>query len=51
MMDEIDPLPFILAEKLGKSLQEIDELPYSEIVAWRAFYRYRTEMEALHAKR
>lgn len=45
MYGEIDQLPFYLAEKLGKSLTEIDQLPYPEIVMWRAKLKYDYEME------
>lgn len=43
----VDPLDFILAEALGKSLGEIRALPNAEIVQWRAFFHWRKEMVAL----
>jgi hypothetical protein len=49
MLEEIDPIDFILAENLGMSLGQVRALPNSEIVEWRAFLRYRAEMQKLHS--
>jgi hypothetical protein len=50
MLEEIDPIDFLLAESLGKSLGEVRALPNSEIVEWRAFLRWRSEMQRLHSR-
>lgn len=50
MLGEVDTIDFLLAEALGKSLSEVRAMPNAEVVEWRAFYRYRTEMEKLHAR-
>jgi hypothetical protein len=47
MLGDLDPLDFLLAEGLGKTLGEIRALPNAEVVEWRAFYKYRSEMEKL----
>lgn len=49
MLGDLDPLDFLLAEKLGKTLAEIRALPNAEVEAWRAFHRVRGELEKLHA--
>lgn len=44
MLDHVDTFDFVLAEALGKSLGEVRGMPNSEIVEWRAFYKYRNAM-------
>ena len=43
----MDPFDFLLAEGLGKTLTELDEMPYREYLAWRAFYVYRNAQQEL----
>jgi hypothetical protein len=49
MLNTIDRFDFDLAESLGKTLGEVRSLPNSEVVQWRAFYRYRQAMSELHS--
>jgi hypothetical protein len=51
MLGAIDAFDFELALDLGKTLGEIRDLPNQEIVAWRAYYRVRNELQKLHAGR
>jgi len=51
MLGEIDALDFVLATRLGKSLEEIRELPNTEIVEWGAFLKYERAMQELHGGR
>lgn len=41
---EDDPLVFVLAEKLGKHLHEMD-MPQRDYVRWVAFYEWRAANE------
>lgn len=50
MLDEIDPLDYVLAENLGKTLAEIRAMPSRDFAEWRAFLYYRSEMQQLHSK-
>ena len=45
MLGERDQFDFILAEKLGKTLGEIHQMPNAEYVGWRAWYRYERAMD------
>jgi len=47
MEGALDPMDFVLAEKLHKSLAEVRAMPNAEIVQWRAFFHYRSEMQKL----
>ena len=44
MEGDLDPFEFVLAERLGKSLEEVRAMPNADFVAWRAFYVYRDSM-------
>ena len=44
------PFLFFLAEKLGKSVGEISQLPALELVRWQAYYAARNQQEELAAK-
>lgn len=49
-MGDVDDIDFHLAEGLGLSLGQVRALPESEIVEWRAFYKYRAAMDDLAAR-
>lgn len=51
MLETIDPLDYMLAIDLGKSLGEVRAMPNRDFAEWSAFYTYRSEMEKLHASR
>lgn len=51
MLEEIDALPFVLAERLGKSLGQVRAMPNAEIVEWRAFFKYRHALQELEMKK
>lgn len=44
-LGEDDPFQFVLAENLGKSLVELEDMPQSEYVRWVAFNGWRTAMQ------
>jgi hypothetical protein len=49
MLEEIDPLEFIVARDLGMTLAELDaRMGAGEWVRWRAFYVYEGAMKKLY---
>jgi hypothetical protein len=42
--EELDAFQFVLAENLGMTLGQLDEMPNAEYIAWRAFDAYRRAM-------
>lgn len=50
MEGELDPFVFVLAERLGITLGQLDEMPLAEFYQWAAFYEYRNAMQELAAK-
>lgn len=47
MEGELDPFDWLLAEKLGATIEEMQErLANREYLSWRAFYVYRDAMIA-----
>jgi hypothetical protein len=52
MEEEIDPFDWMLAEALGMTIGEMNErMSAREHTSWRAFWRYRSEMQKLAAQR
>lgn len=47
MEGEMDVFPFLLAEALGKTLEEIGQMANHEYIRWRAFYTYRRAMREM----
>lgn len=44
----MDAFDFVLAEALGKSLQEIRDMPNTDYLQWQAFYVYRNAQQKLN---
>lgn len=44
MTGEVDTLDFLVAEALGRTLEEVRALPQYEMTEWKAFYTYRAAM-------
>lgn len=44
MEEELDTFPFVLAMDLGRTLGEVDAMPYPEYLSWQAYYTYRAAM-------
>lgn len=42
---DVDVFRFILAEKLGRTVAEIDEMSHAEYVGWIAFHEARNASE------
>jgi hypothetical protein len=51
MEGEMDPFPFMLAEALGKTLIEIDDMSLREYIGWQAFYVWRDAQRELSEKK
>lgn len=51
MEDELDTFQFVLALDLGKTLAELDEMPFDEYLHWQAFYKWRAAMADFEQKR
>lgn len=48
MEGRLDPFDFVLAEKLGMTVEHmLTVMSNREYFMWRAFYRYRSELEKL----
>lgn len=47
----MDTFQFVLAQDLGKTLDELDAMPRREYLAWRAYYTWRASMQELEAKK
>jgi hypothetical protein len=49
MEGELDSFPFVLALDLGRTLSELNAMPYPEYIGWLSFYTYRAAMAAMEA--
>lgn len=47
---EMDLFGFFLADRLGKTMTELGEMPHSEYVAWSAYHKVRAQQEQLAMK-
>jgi hypothetical protein len=50
MEGELDVFDFILAETLGKTLEEVGSMSNNEYLRWKAFYVYRKAQQELASK-
>lgn len=48
MTGEADPLEYVLARDLGKTLAEVADMSHAEWVRWRAWYVYESAMKDLY---
>ena len=47
---EADIFLMYLADRLGKTLGELDDMPHAEYVAWASFHKVRQQQENLSRK-
>lgn len=47
----VDLFAFFLAEKLGKTLADLDDMPAIEYARWQSYYKVKQQQEELAAKR
>lgn len=50
MQGEGDTFLFVLAEKLHKTVSELEQLPYRELLAWRAYLDVQSTIGDLHRR-
>lgn len=49
--ESVDVFAYFLADKLGKTLAELDDMPCAEYAGWKSFHKVRNQQEELNAKR
>jgi hypothetical protein len=47
---DVDMFAFYLADRLGKTLAELDDMPCSEYTAWSSYHKVKTQQENLARK-
>jgi hypothetical protein len=47
---EVDVFEFYLADRLGKTLDEIRDMPHAEYVAWVSYHKVKQQQEDLAMK-
>lgn len=47
----VDVFAYYLADQLGKTLAELDDMPHAEYTGWKSFHKVRQQQEELNAKR
>lgn len=49
--EDVDAFAYFLADQLGKTLGELDDMPHAEYTGWKSFHKVRRQQEELNAKR
>ena len=47
---DVDLFAFYLADRLKKTLHEIEQMPHAEYVAWSSFHKVKQQQEQLAMK-
>lgn len=47
---DVEIFAFFLADRLGKTLAELDDMPHVEYVAWSSYHKVRQQQEQLAIK-
>lgn len=47
---DVDSFAFYLADRLGKTLAELDEMPAAEYLAWSSYHKVKQAQEDLQRK-
>ena len=47
---DVDMFAFFLADRLGKTLGEVQDMPYAEYLAWSSFHKVKQQQEQLALK-
>lgn len=47
---DVDLFAYFLAEKLGKTLGELDDMPHSEYLGWSSYHKVKQQQEQLAVK-
>ena len=49
--EEVDVFAYFLADRLGKTLAEIEDMPHREYLGWRSFHQVKNQQDELSMKR
>lgn len=44
---DIDAFRFVLAEKLGRTVAEIDDMGHDEYVGWQAYFKVKNALSSM----
>lgn len=47
---ELDVFTFYLADRLGKTISEIEDMPHAEYMAWGSYHKVKQQQEQLARK-
>lgn len=47
---DVDIFSFYLADRLGKTLGELDDMPHDEYVRWSSYHKVKQQQEQLAVK-
>lgn len=47
---DVDVFAFYLAEKLGRTLSDLDDMPASEYASWQSYYKVQQQQRDLAVK-
>jgi hypothetical protein len=47
---DTDLFAYFLADRLGKTLSELDDMPYAEYVGWSSYHKVKQQQESLARK-
>ena len=47
---EVELFTFYLADRLGKTIGELDDMPHAEYVAWASYHKVKQQQEGLSRK-
>jgi hypothetical protein len=47
---DVDVFAFFLADRLGKTLAELDDMPHAEYVAWSSYHKVKQQQRDLAIK-
>lgn len=46
--EDVDTFAYFLADRLGKTLTELDDMPHAEYLGWRSFHLVKNQQEELN---
>lgn len=48
---EVDVFAYFLADRLGRTVAELDEMSHAEFLGWQSFHKVRQQQDELAMKR
>lgn len=49
--ETVDAFSYFLADRLGRTLGELDDMPHAEYVGWVSYHKVRNQQDELAVKR